>query len=720
MANKQRTRSKQAAASGSTKSVPKATKAAPTSSASGPKPTTSASSTSGQKPTTSASSTSGPKPTTSASSTSGQKPTTSASSTSPKVSAEQSVQLVQSLLHAGISCVAYLRQLFPEACFMQRNYENRDDHWDYDEWVAGNKGKNPDTMRRGSVVPVLKRETHREADRILDWLEKGVFDALRKGYLKNFQFQILQNQDRPAEVMETYDFRVRYAENTGEALVEIGMSDGKQASIASARIGFSQMIKKLTLYTPTLADLPRQRSVRIQLGYNDDCPLDYEAPGFVAGTSDKLAFPSGEGWARKIVSMGEMVTGRHGLSLRINHLEQRDPTVPETEIPTNLAHDDITELLDDTPAENFEPQDERMAHKEASDISERSYLKTALQDTLADDNSPDTQPLNVSSQNLELQGMPAKQQEVRELSTNKRAALERTIANDGLSSPLQRRSTGIDLRGLGSSDKIKCECGWEGEDADQMLQCQLCETWQHAFCYGYLGRSDLRMPKDRFCYTCLTKGEEPKLLRDLQSMALMRCGIRHIKRVGFTDDSSFAKGLGIDRQSATRLSSFLREKKYLVPVPGQKKTAKASAQGPCQIVGSGTAHRDMMDECFDPFKSIEFLYVPRSKPTTTLASSAASSQSYPAVRSSRKGKERATSQVVPPSSNHPPTRPMAPVATMQTPSRKRRSTEDWVEEVGRRVTPKRACKNSVSNGFADITYLSSPMGASVYEETETE
>lgn len=57
--------------------------------------------------------------------------------------------------------------------------------------------------------------------------------------------------------METYDFRVRYAENTGEALVEIGMSDGKQASIASARIGFSQMIKKLTLYTPTLADLPR-------------------------------------------------------------------------------------------------------------------------------------------------------------------------------------------------------------------------------------------------------------------------------------------------------------------------------------------------------------------------------------------------------------------------------------------------------------------------------
>lgn len=173
------------------------------------------------------------------------------------------------------------------------------------------------------------------------------------------------------------------------------------------------------------------------------------------------------------------------LSLRINHLEQRDPTVPETEIPTNLAHEDITELLDDTPAENFEPQDERMAHKEASDISERSYLKTAvssslspacfmlisakLQDTLADDNSPDTQPLNVSSQNLELQGMLAKQQEVRELSTNKRAALERTIANDGLSSPLQRRSTGIDLRGLGSSDKIKCECGWEGEDADQMV-----------------------------------------------------------------------------------------------------------------------------------------------------------------------------------------------------------------------------------------------------------
>ncbi|KAK7530796.1 HORMA domain-containing protein [Phyllosticta citribraziliensis] len=767
-----------------------------------------------------------------------QRPETSAASNvSQPIKLDQSTQLVQSLFHAGISCVAFLRQLFPDNCFTRRTYENRHDHWDYDEWASGKKGLQSSKQQRpGAAVSILKRGEDKGVDHLLDWLEKGVFHALKKRYLETFQFIIIENEGRPSEVLETYDFRVRYTESLGAELVQISMPGLKPTSIWNARVGFTQMIKKLCMYCPNLADLPKQRSLKIQLSYNATCPNDYEPPGFMTGGSDSLAFPSGDGWTRKTVSMGEMDTGYHSLALSVNHLEHEDPSM-EAKIPSNLNYTDVASIIDNADGEFFEleettteakkeakkgsssevanqPSDAPQSSGEASktgnpershnrrenlqsldsrslrreqpgvqpskdtehaggslepsahsgkvdkadrssvqddlpqqvgarnqsetrvrssstidhespDVSERNFLRNMLQDTPADEGSLDTQPIMLTPEELEPQATSAHREIGLQLSEEKLSALVRESQRGMTSSPLKRHSTGLDLQGLGSVDRIRCECDWSREDPEQMLQCHLCENWQHSYCYGYRGRSDRRVPKDRICYRCLTVKEDPKMFPALRSLALMRCGIRYIERFGFIDDSKFAAGLEIDRQTASRLSGHLREKGYLVPVTGQKKHSRAH-----HIVKSGPAYQRMIDECFAPFKWIEHLYVPqekaneieapisaapsRSEAPKTLTQAGPSSQPTLATSSLRKGKQRATAtateQGFSSASNQQSslTRAKAPVASLQTPSRKRRSQESWLEEVGRRVTPKRACKSSVSAGFIKATYLTSP------------
>ncbi|KAK7537616.1 HORMA domain-containing protein [Phyllosticta citricarpa] len=717
--------------------------------------------------------------------------TVPAASTRQLVNLDQSTELVQTLLHTGISCVAFLRQIFPDKCFMRRKYENRPDHWSYDDWVAGKKGHESPSERAGSAVSLLERGTDESVNRLLDWLEKGVFDALKKRYLDTFQLHIVENESRPFEVIETYDFKIRYTEPTGAALVAIRMPDKKPASIWNVRLGVTQVIQNLTSLCQTFAELPRQRSLKMQLTYNDTCPSDYEPPGFKAGASDTITFPSGEGWARKTHPVGEMKTGYHGLTLRVNHLEQSDPSAEGSEIPANLPYTDLRSILEDADRESLDQNAEKYTSadrvdrpntmpdvsKEASksgslgkspkggprvrtsgfsgvagesagpptnlgkvdssqtqnetrvgssstidheypDISDRDYLRNALEDTPMDDSYPDTQPIRPSIEENGLNTTSAKQEVVLQLSEEKLSAIMRAKERGELSSLVKRRRTGLDLEGLGSADVINCECDWNGEDPEQMLQCQLCENWQHSYCYGYLGRSDKRIPKKRFCYSCLKAGEDPKMFSVLQELALKRCGIRHIERFGFVDVPKFAQGIGIDRQTASRLSGYLRERQYLIPVSGQKDQLKATHR----IVESGPAHDRMMTECFEPFKHIEHLYVSHntassisavesiqatrsaSEKTKTLAKGARPSQTSVKTHALHKGKQQATTTAP---------EQVAPSIT-QTPRRKRRTQEDWIEEVGRRVTPKRACKTSVSNGFvsASYSYPTSPGGTS--------
>lgn len=79
---------------------------------------------------------------------------------SQEVTSQESLTLVRNLMRTAISAVCYLRNLFPEKCFVDRT-------------ISGIQIK--------SLIPANK-----EARTLIDWLEKGVFHALELQYVMYF------------------------------------------------------------------------------------------------------------------------------------------------------------------------------------------------------------------------------------------------------------------------------------------------------------------------------------------------------------------------------------------------------------------------------------------------------------------------------------------------------------------------------------------------------
>jgi hypothetical protein len=67
----------------------------------------------------------------------------------------QSLNLIQNLLFTSIGSIAFMRNLFPDSCFQPKSFQ-------------------------GSKVKVLKKDANRNVDQLINWLEKGAFDALQK------------------------------------------------------------------------------------------------------------------------------------------------------------------------------------------------------------------------------------------------------------------------------------------------------------------------------------------------------------------------------------------------------------------------------------------------------------------------------------------------------------------------------------------------------------
>lgn len=85
---------------------------------------------------------------------------------------------------------------------------------------------------------------------------------------------------------------------------------------------------------------------------------------------------------------------------------------------------------------------------------------------------------------------------------------------------------------------FRCECKVsDGEDnlsgpasmpQSTVLQCTLCDTIQHAQCYGYLY---LPTSGEHVCYTCLLDAEQP-LLRDMELLCTKRRVLHFLHKQG--------------------------------------------------------------------------------------------------------------------------------------------------------------------------------------------
>jgi len=91
------------------------------------------------------------------------------------VSQQQSTAIMQTFIHSSISCMAYLRSLFPPECFQTQIYDMNDSNCSYEEYAAGRftqealetRGRKPNN---GTTMTTLKRGCNDTVDRFLDWL----------------------------------------------------------------------------------------------------------------------------------------------------------------------------------------------------------------------------------------------------------------------------------------------------------------------------------------------------------------------------------------------------------------------------------------------------------------------------------------------------------------------------------------------------------------------
>ncbi|XP_034955182.1 HORMA domain-containing protein 2 [Zootoca vivipara] len=231
---------------------------------------------------------------------------------------QQSMVLVKRLLAVSISCITYLRGLFPESSYGTRYLDD-----------MSLKILREDKSCQGSL-------------QIVKWIQ-GCFDALENNYLHMAVLTIYTNPKEPEHMTEFYRFKFKYSRSGPQMDFDSRDSQGnftnggngeeiKQASIL--------LIRKLYVLMQNLGPLPNDITLTMKLFYyNDVTPNDYQPPGFKEGNiSDCLIF-DGDPVNLKV---GSVSTGFHIMKVRVTAESKRmgllESNLVEENGSTEISH----------------------------------------------------------------------------------------------------------------------------------------------------------------------------------------------------------------------------------------------------------------------------------------------------------------------------------------------------------------------------------------------
>ncbi|NWX46055.1 HORM2 protein, partial [Steatornis caripensis] len=219
---------------------------------------------------------------------------------------QQSVVLVKRLLAVSVSCITYMRGLFPESSYGTRYLDD-----------LCLKILREDKSCLGSL-------------QIVKWIQ-GCFDALERQYVSFFS----------RAVTELYQFKFKYKKevpqmdiisNQMNFVSGVCSEDVKQAS----RV----LIRKLYLLMQNLGPLPNDITLTMKLlYYNDVTPEDYQPPGFKEDGSPGDLFFDGDPVHLKV---GSVSTGFHLMKVRVTTEKKRmgavESNLIQTSGPTEISH----------------------------------------------------------------------------------------------------------------------------------------------------------------------------------------------------------------------------------------------------------------------------------------------------------------------------------------------------------------------------------------------
>ncbi|KAI0664727.1 HORMA domain-containing protein [Cubamyces menziesii] len=321
------------------------------------------------------------------------------------ITSQQSLQSIQTLLRAGLGCITYLRNLLPSDNFSESyltsstsNSLSSQPSRTGSSFASTEGGRNVS----GFKIMTVTRGFTEEADKLLDYLENGIFDALQKQYLRSFVFAIYLDDQDPNNIIEAYTFNFSYCKvpgsegsvpvmSLGEDMMNLSLSAtdksrdpvadatrrGKIPTLGEVKRSLKALVKNLIQATTQMDALPKRRFATFKLFYYENTPDDYEPPHFRAGdakrdkwfmsTHDKEEVP-------ERCSVGSVQTGYHGVDVKVTSVSGYLPSGEDNSAPflgTTSANPFGAPPL--TPVEEATMRAEQI-HIQRQDASERRVV----------------------------------------------------------------------------------------------------------------------------------------------------------------------------------------------------------------------------------------------------------------------------------------------------------------------------------------------------------
>uniref|UniRef100_A0A2N9H7Q6 HORMA domain-containing protein n=1 Tax=Fagus sylvatica TaxID=28930 RepID=A0A2N9H7Q6_FAGSY len=262
-----------------------------------------------------------------------------------EITEQDSLLLTRNLLRIAIFNISYIRGLFPEKYFNDKSVPALE-------------------MKIKKLMPM-----DAESRRLIDWMEKGVYDALQKKYLKTLLFCICEAADGP--MIEEYAFSFSYSNSDSqEVSMDINRTGNKKkggtfkynstTEITPNQMKSSacKMVRTLVQLMRTLDRMPEERTILMKLLYYDDAtPVDYEPPFFRGCTEEEARNP----WIKNPLKMEVGNVNSKHLVLALKVKSVLDPCEDENE---DVQDDEMSLGADSVQKDDSSESDSEVNHSD--------------------------------------------------------------------------------------------------------------------------------------------------------------------------------------------------------------------------------------------------------------------------------------------------------------------------------------------------------------------
>ncbi|KAF2674932.1 DNA-binding protein [Microthyrium microscopicum] len=447
---------------------------------------------------------------------------------------KQSLEIMKILLHTSISSLAYLREMWPEECFGEVHHD-LNQLISYDNFVKLNE---PTTGQRYNNLRIMKRKLNPCVDGFLADLEKGIFDALKRGYLHALEVIVSANRVTPLEVLEKYMYKFEYTASGQFQGLSLQSGAGKSVRHGSIKSNMKAILMRIIELDRVLPRLPAERYLLMQAHYTEGSPSGYQAENFIPAANTILEPEDTDAWKKEVMEFGEVDTNHYKLTLSgsILHTDGESNIIPRNltfvEVPNYMVTGDLSDGAASDDAKNEAQKDIQSLQSTPEfpkSIAEESGLHG--HETLPTQESNESPHLFEDAMNeLKLRALidnlSQSQLNTETLSIEiETQPMDNSMNTKGKPVEPSKHSTAAVLleEPIEQHDQkpngeiVSCICN-HNEEEGKMVMCDTCGRWQHFICYGILSDSDPALQDSFSCVKCM---QRRGLLLDTEKLRML-------------------------------------------------------------------------------------------------------------------------------------------------------------------------------------------------------